>query len=138
MDRIDDVTPQPSHKYIPFDGDLEEYFDDIIGVTNYVDEPVQHIVFWVSDNSKDYVKTKPIHGSQRHYTGEKEVILRRQYPTLQGGAFFSIDCKYNYELIRELCSFGNGLLVLSPERIQDKVYEKVSGIIKDYSDLRIL
>lgn len=138
LDRIDDVTPQPSHKYIPFDGNLEEYFDDIIGVTNYADEPVQHIVFWVNDNSKDYVKTKPIHGSQRHCTGDKEQALRQQYPSLQGGAFFFIDCKYNYELIRELCSFGNGLLVLSPESIQDKVYERVSGIIKDYSDLRIL
>ena len=136
LDRIDDVTPQPSHKYIPFDGDLEEYFDDIIGVTNYADEPVQHIVFWVSNNSKDYVKTKPIHGSQRHYTGDKEADFSQQYPTLQGGAFFSIDCKCNYELIRELCSFGNALLVLSPESIQNKVYEQINGMMKDYSSLR--
>lgn len=135
LDRIDDVTPQPSHKYIPFDGDLEEYFDDIIGVTNYVDEPVQHIVFWVSDGSKDYVKTKPIHGSQRHYTGDKELALRQQYPSLQGGAFFSIDCKYNYELIRELCSFGNGLLVLSPESIQEKVLERINAMMKGYSEI---
>ena len=138
LDRIDDVTPQPSHKYIPFDGDLEEYFDDIIGVTNYADEPVLHIVFWVNDNSKDYVKTKPIHGSQRHYTGNKETILRQQYPTLQGGAFFSIDCKCNYELTRELCSFGNALLVLSPESVQNKVYEQINGMMKDYSSLRKL
>lgn len=136
LDRIEEVTPQPSHKYIPFDGDLEEYFDDIIGVTNYVDEPVQHIVFWTSNSSKDYVKTKPIHGSQRHYTGDKEAALRQQYPALQGGAFFSIDCKYNYELIRELCSFGNGLLVLSPESIQEKVLERISAMMKDYSKIR--
>ena len=136
LDRIEEVTPQPSHKYIPFDGDLEEYFDDIIGVTNYADEPVQHIVFWVSDGSKDYVKTKPIHGSQRHYTGDKEAALRQQYPILQGGAFFSIDCKCNYELIRELCSFGNALLVLSPENIQNKVYGQINGMMKNYSSLR--
>ena len=136
LDRIEEVIPQPSHKYIPFDGDLEEYFDDIIGVTNYADEPVQHIVFWTSDSSKDYVMTKPIHGSQRHYTGDKELALRQKYPTLQGGAFFSIDCKYNYELIRELCSFGNGLLVLSPKNIQEKVYERIDAMMKDYSALR--
>lgn len=135
LDRIDDVTSQPSHKYIPFDGDLEEYFDDIIGVTNYADEPVLHIVFWVNDNSKDYVKTKPIHGSQRHYTGDKEQALRQQYPSLQGGAFFSIDCKYNYELIRELCSFGNGLLVLSPESIQEKVHNRISEMMNVYSEI---
>lgn len=136
LDRIEEVTPQPSHKYIPFDGDLEEYFDDIIGVTNYADEPVQHIVFWVNDNSKDYVKTKPIHGSQRHFTGDKDAAFRQQYPTLQGGAFFSIDCKYNYELIRELCSYGSALLVLSPTSIQDKVYERIDAMMKDYSALR--
>ena len=136
LDRIEEVTPQPSHKYIPFDGDLEEYFDDIIGVTNYTDELVQHIVFWTSDSSKDYVKTKPIHGSQRHFTGDKDAAFRQQYPTLQGGAFFSIDCKYNYELIRELCSYGNALLVLSPTSIQDKVYERIDAMMKDYSALR--
>lgn len=136
LDRIDDVTALPSHKYIPFNGDLEEYFDDIIGVTNYADEPVQHIVFWVNDDSKDYVCTKPIHGSQRHYRADKEATLRQQYPALQGGAFFSIDCKCNYELIRELCSFGNALLVLSPESIQDKVYERINEMMKDYAGLR--
>lgn len=136
LDRIDDVTALPSHKYISFDGNLEEYFDDIIGVTNLEEEPVQRITFWVSDKSKDYVMTKPLHGSQRCYTGDRKAQLRQQYPTLQGGAFFSIDCKCNYELIRELCSFGNALLVLSPESIQDKVYERISGMMKEYSAVR--
>ena len=136
LDRIDDVQTLPSHTYVPFDDDLEEYFDDIIGVTNYADEPVEHIIFWVDDSTKDYVLTKPIHGSQKHYSGDKEATFRQQYPMLQGGAFCSIDCKYNYELIRELCSFGDGLLVLSPESVQDKVYERVSGMMKEYSVLR--
>ena len=136
LDRIDDVVTLPSYEYVDCAVDIDEYFDDIIGVTNYADEPVQHIVFWVSDGSKDYVKTKPIHGSQRHYTGDKELALRQKYPTLQGGAFFSIDCKYNYELIRELCSFGDGLLVLFPESIQEKVWERINAMMKDYSEIR--
>lgn len=136
LDRIDNVVTLPSYEYVDCAVDIEEYFDDIIGVTNYIDEPVEHIVFWVSDSSKDYVMTKPIHGSQRYYSGDKDVELRTQYPLLQGGAFFSIDCKYNYELIRELCSFGNDLLVLSPKSIQDKVYERVSGMMKEYGGLR--
>lgn len=40
------------------------------------------------------------------YHGEKEQLLRSEYPALEGGAFFSIDCIENYELIRELCSYG--------------------------------
>ena len=136
LDRIDNVVTLPSYEYVDCTVNIEEYFDDIIGVTNYIDEPVEHIVFWVSDSSKDYVITKPIHGSQRYYSGDKDVELRAQYPSLQGGAFFSIDCKYNYELIRELCSYGSALLVLSPTSIQDKVYERIDAMMKDYSALR--
>ena len=136
LDRIDAAITLPSYEYVNCPIDINEYFDDIIGVTNYANELVEHILFWVSDNSKDYVKTKPIHGSQRCYTGDRELALRQQYLTLQGGAFFSIDCKYNYELIRELCSFGSGLLVLSPKSIQDKVNERVEMMIEEYAKLR--
>ena len=135
LDRIEKIE-ESSVKYQETTIDFSTYFDDIIGVTNYANEPVEHILFWVSDNSKDYVKTKPIHGSQRCYTGDRELALRQQYLTLQGGAFFSIDCKYNYELIRELCSFGSDLLVLSPVGIQDKVYERIDRTMSEYSKMR--
>lgn len=75
----------------------------------------------MSNHSKDYVGTKPIHGSQCQYKNEKDEELRRQYPSLDEGAFFSIDCIPNYELIRELCSFGKELIVLSPSSIQDDI-----------------
>lgn len=136
LDRIDDVVTLSSYEYVCCPVDIDEYFDDIIGVTNYANEPVEHILFWVSDNSKEYVRTKPIHGSQKSYSGEKDSVFRSQYPSLVGGMFFSIDCKYNYELIRELCSFGSSLLVLSPKNIQDMVYERISGMMKEYEFLR--
>jgi predicted DNA-binding transcriptional regulator YafY len=136
LDRIDAATTLPSYEYVNCPIDINEYFDDIIGVTNYANEIVEHILFWVSDNSKDYVKTKPIHGSQKFYHGDKDSAFRIQYPSLSGGAFFSIDCKCNYELIRELCSFGCDLLVLSPKNIQDMVYERISEMMKEYGELR--
>jgi len=43
----------------------------------------------------------------------------------QCGAFFSIECIENYELIRELTSFGKDLIVLSPTYIQQKVKDSV-------------
>ena len=136
LDRIDNVATLSSHEYVNCPVDIDEYFDDIIGVTNYDNESVEHILFWVSDNSKDYVKTKPIHGSQRFYSGDKESAFRMQYPSLAGGAFFSIDCKYNYELIRELCSFGYDLLVLSPVSVQNKVCERIDRMMSEYSKIR--
>ena len=63
--RIDKITSLPSHKYIEYDGDISERFNDIIGITLYEDPPVFEIYFWVSDLSKDYVETKPFHESQK-------------------------------------------------------------------------
>ena len=135
LDRIDKFVPLPSRSYKEYDGDLNERFEDIIGVTLIDDNPLQTIMFWVSDFSKDYVATKPLHESQRHYKGEREMELRQQYPKLEGGAFFSIDCIENYELIRELSSFGKDLLVLSPADIQHKVRDRVAAQFQAYQAL---
>lgn len=72
LDRIDKVEPLSSHGFIEYTGDLNERFEDIIGVTFLDDSPIYQIIFWASDNAKNYIKTKPIHESQRIKKGEKE------------------------------------------------------------------
>lgn len=135
LDRIDYFVDRPGIIYHPYNGDLAERYEDIIGVTLYEDQPVQTIVFWVSDYSKDYVATKPLHESQRNISGERAEKLRQQFPTLTGGRFFSIDCIENYELIRELTSFGAELIVLSPDPIKEKVRERINVMQDRYSDI---
>lgn len=137
LDRIDKIEPLASRKYIAYDGDINDIFEDIIGVTLCTDSPTYIIYIWVSNYSKDYVATKPLHESQRNVVGEKEIEFRNAYPQLEGGRFFRIDCKYNYELIRELSSFGKDLLVLEPTYIQDKIFERVSRMYDDYTKIRI-
>lgn len=92
LERIDRFEPIPSMDYIPYNGDINERFEDIIGISLYNDRTPRTIVFWVSDKSKDYVLTKPLHESQRNYRGEREKKLRCKYPNLEGGRFFSINC----------------------------------------------
>lgn len=94
-----------------------------------------NIVFWVSDISKGYVATKPIHDSQKNISGSEEEKLRRIYPALSNGRFFSIDCKENYELIRELTSFGKDIIVLSPVIIREKIEKRISEMIEHYKSL---
>lgn len=55
---------------------------------------------------------------------------------LESGQLFRIDCKCNYELIRELASFGKEIIVLSPKAIQDCIYDKVSSLANEYKLLR--
>ncbi len=132
LDRISSVNMLGTSDYVEYEGDIYERFEDIIGVTLYENEPLHHIVFWVSPHSVDYVDTKPIHESQRNYKGEKEEEFRKQYPQLNGGAFFSIDCKKNYELIRELCSFGKDLIVLSPDAIRGDICKRIQDMSEAY------
>ena len=140
IDRIKDIKSLTTHKYLMYDGDIEELFDDVIGVTVLTDNEIQRVLFWVNDKSKDYVATKPIHDSQIHYRGKHDEDLRSQYPQLDGGCFFSIDCRENYELIRELMSFGDDLIVLSPDNIRNKIVDKVrkmSVAYKIYDDCEL-
>ena len=136
LDRIDKVEPLPEKKYVPCLEDLSERFEDIVGVTLYEDRPIEHIVFWASDASKDYIMTKPIHESQTSIKGETENNLHEKHPQFEGGAFFSIDCIPNYELIRELCSFGKDLIVLEPSSIQNQVFNRISMMVEDYLKVR--
>lgn len=137
LDRIDKVEPLPEQKYIPCPDDLADRFEDIVGVTYYEDQPVEHILFWVSNSSKGYIETKPIHGTQTPRRGEAETILRQQYPHLEGGAFYTIDCIKNYELIRLLCSYGKDLIVLQSDgTIVDDIRQRISEMNEKYLEMR--
>lgn len=134
LDRIKGVEPLPAHKYKNYAGDINEAFEDIIGVTINLESPVYDICFWVSDISVDYVLTKPLHDSQRNVSGKKEENLRKQFPKLLGGRFFRIECRENYELIRELMSFGKELVVVSPDCIRKKIHQRIAEMREIYDE----
>jgi predicted DNA-binding transcriptional regulator YafY len=135
LDRIDSVKPLPEKVFIPCEYNLTERFEDIVGVTLNENTPIEHITFWVSNKSKDYVTTKPIHESQKSIKEELDNI-RQKYNNLDEGAFFSIDCIPNYELIRELSSYGKELLVLEPTTIQDEIFDNIKQMYEDYLTIR--
>jgi len=137
LDRIDKVEPLPDKKYTQCPEDLYERFEDIVGVTLFENRPVEHILCWVSDVAKGYVDTKPIHGSYTPLKGDAEQQLRTEYPQLQGGMFFTLDCIYNFELIRELCAYGKDLLVLRSDGIvADEVWKRICEMNEKYSEMR--
>lgn len=136
LDRIDEVKSVPNVNYKECTDDLNERFDDVIGVTIPSKKKPEKIILWASDDAYPYIETKPMHGSFKPIRNEKAEALRSQYPDLEGGHFFQLECIENYELIREFCSFGKELLVLSPKHIQDAVFERVSSHNKEYLKLR--
>lgn len=135
LDRLDHIETLPGYDYRPMSDDLMERFEDIIGVTYYDDAQPQKILFWASDKSAPYIETKPIHGSQIHLTSDKSETVRTNYNAPTGGEIFSIECVNNYELTRELCSFGGELKVLAPQEIVDSVTARIESMYKLYNSI---
>ena len=135
LDRIDKVEPLPEKKYKVCPEDLNDRFDDIVGITYYADRPISHILFWCSNDTQDYVITKPLHGSQILYQGEEDERLHARYPALEGGSFFSIDCIENFELITLLFSYGKNLVVLEPTNIQKNIRERLAQMMHIYNNV---
>ncbi len=136
LDRIIKVDPLPGMSYRPSAEDLTERYEDIIGITYHEGEPIEEIIFWGSDSVTGYIDTKPIHGTQADIKGDRDIALRTQYSTLNGGKFYRIRCIRNYELIRELCSYGQDLIVLSPKHIQEAVQSRIKAMVNMYNKLR--
>ena len=135
LDRMNDIDDLPTHKYKDYDGDINKRFEDIIGITLIDDAKLYDILFWANDKSKYYISTKPLHESQVIFNDATQNELHKKYPQLNGGCFYQITCKENYELIRELTLFGNGLVVLSPADIKDKVIKRIKEMLDEYDKI---
>ena len=135
LDRIDDFRPMPHIDYIEPDEELESRFDDIVGVTLFKDRPTEDILLWVNEEGYQYVKTKPLHGSQRDVKGEEDKRLREKYPALQGGRFFRLQCILNYELEQLLMSKMDQLVVLEPAVLTDTLKNRIKKLDSLYSSI---
>lgn len=135
LDRIDDFKPMPHIDYIEPDEELESRFDDIVGVTLYKDKPIEDILLWVNEEGCQYVKTKPLHGSQRDVKGEEDKAVRERYPALLGGRFFRLQCILNYELEQLLMSKMDQLVVLEPDTLKDSLINRIKEMDSLYSSI---
>lgn len=119
LDRIDSFE-EISLKYKESDINFEEYFDDIIGVT--VPERLQpvDVVLRISNNRFNYIKTKPLHLSQRIVSEE------RNHTTI------SINVKINKELISLILSFGPDVEVISPAVLKAEIKKNISAMCYNY------
>lgn len=131
LDRILSIKVLTGYEYKTSPDDLSERYEDIIGITYNDESPLYEIVFWVSDASAPYIRTKPLHGSQKEMRGEREKAMREQCFLQEAGALFTIECRENYELIRELTSFTD-LKVLSPEPIINSVKTHIKNLYQNY------
>jgi predicted DNA-binding transcriptional regulator YafY len=100
------------------------------------DKKAEDIYLWVSNEAFNYIITKPLHKSQQEVDETTEVILKQKYPQLGSGHYIFLKCIDNYELRRELCSFFDGLIVLSPLSLKDEIARQIFNMNEKYLSIR--
>lgn len=118
LDRIEDFE-EIALPYKEAEDDFSEYFDDVVGVT-VPDAESEDIVIKVAKKRFHYIKTKPIHLSQRlvEETDDYAVI--------------SINVKVNRELTALLLSFGSDVEILSPKVFRKQIAEEILAMNAKY------
>lgn len=112
LDRIIRIK-ELKNKYVSNDTiNFDEYFDDVIGVT--VEGELEKVKLKVSSALWPYIKTKPIHGSQK--------IVKRE----NDGIVISIEVKLNYELQSLLLSHGEKIKVLEPVKFRNELLDRIN------------
>ena len=126
LDRMVSYSVADDVEFMPCPVDIDEHFDDIIGVTYVSDAPVEKVIFAGSPKEIQFILTKPLHWSQRCPSQDEQEDLHSQYPNVpEDWVFLTIECKWNFELITMLFSFGERIVVLSPERVVSDMTQKL-------------
>ena len=136
LDRLVAYEPVEGAEYMPCPVEIDEHFDDIIGVTYIKDAPVETVIFAGSPKEIQFIITKPLHATQKRPSAEEQARLHEMYPNVPSDwVFLTIECKWNFELITTLFSFGERIMVLSPDRVKSDIMNKLEHMLANYKHM---
>lgn len=120
LDRIENI--QPVHDvFLPnTEIDFEEYFEDVVGVSVPFNGQVETVILKISAESWPYIKTKPIHGSQKvkEQTSDFTIIELKLIP--------------NFELEALILSHGERIEVMCPETLRQQIKQRIFNLNEKY------
>ena len=105
---------------MPEDFSPEAYFSEYYGITTD-GTPLAHVVIRTTNWVPDYLRTLPLHHSQR------EVTHTSDYTD------FEFDIRPTYDFINKLLSYGDSLEVLEPADLRLIIRQKLTESLKKYS-----
>ncbi len=120
LERIENVEINKNVTYKKCNENLLEYYIDVVGTTIY-DVPTDIVRIKVSKIIADYIKTKPIHHSQKVISVDDENWI------------FEYQVKINLELRADILRFGSEIEILSPLSFRDEVRNELIKSISKYS-----
>jgi predicted DNA-binding transcriptional regulator YafY len=122
LDRIQNIE-EVKIDYIEINIDFNDYFYNVIGVTVKEGIPTEKVVLFINNQRWAYVKTKPIHGTQKV---KNEDSL---------GVTIEIDIQINKELVNVILSYGSDMKVLEPKHLKEQIINKIKQMNENYFDV---
>lgn len=117
LDRISDLKITDA-KFKPFAYNVEKEYQHAFGVETY--EAVQKIVLEFSTKQGNYVKSFPLHQSQRILEENGETVL------------LEIQIHATHDIMMELLKYGSNVKVIEPINLQNEMKHKISEMTKLY------
>ncbi|MCC5917276.1 MAG: WYL domain-containing protein [Cryomorphaceae bacterium] len=122
LDRIKSLNTS-NNKYIPNAFvDFRDFFEDVVGVTVNNEDNAHRVLLSVKNETMNYIRTKPIHGSQK--------IIKKGKKNTQ----IQLQLKINYELKSQLLSYGSGLKVLEPKHLAMDIQKWADELLAIYKE----
>lgn len=119
LDRISDLEIARKKFEFPKDFNPEEKFKYSFGIITDGTKP-EKIKLWLSHDQANYVKSLPLHASQKVISENEEECIIELFmsPT--------------YDFVMELLSLGKEVKVLEPESLKNKIIKMLEEALKRY------
>jgi predicted DNA-binding transcriptional regulator YafY len=104
---------------MPADFSPQDYFSEYYGVLTD-NTPIAHVVLRAYNKTANYLRTLPLHHSQR------EIVCTEHYSD------FSFDIRPTADFLGQLLSYGDGIEVLQPQELRQKMRQMLAENLKRY------
>ena len=122
LDRLTAVEMTEEKFNLPKDFNAKEYFSEYFGIMLNDKVPVQRIVLRADEKHQHYMRTLPLHPSQR------EIFTCDKY------ADFELQLRPTYDFYMRLMSFGNMIKVMEPQCLRDELCKWLRKTMEVYSE----
>jgi hypothetical protein len=123
LDRIEKLGSSKTAFYQNEDFNPKEIYKNVIGVTVSPDIEPERIELFVTRKHAQYVITKPIHWSQK-------LLESDEY-----GIRIELKVQLNFELEKEILGFGDGMIVMEPQRLKKRIEDRINMASEQYQSI---
>ena len=119
IDRIENITCT-DEPFIENTSDIEEYYEQAVGVTILENQPKEKVVFEVSGLTAKYLYSKPLHPT----------VIQKMSP--DGTLHVTLNVVINYELEHLLLSYADSIKIIEPQSLVERHKELLRKALSKY------